>query len=94
MDTKNGNQPQKTESQNPFWKTILTEDDGNSVWSLVHVMIATGFVTFIGLAIYSVVILGHDFNPVTFGAGLGAIVALGATGIYANAKAPSIPGAN
>lgn len=45
-----------------------------------------GFLTFVGLSIYSVVAQGHQFDPQTYGIGMGAAIGAAAAGMGLKAK--------
>jgi hypothetical protein len=59
-------------------RQCLTEDDADRVFDPLRIAFLVGFVTFIALAVYDVVILGRAFAPLAYGGGLGGY--LGGTG--------------
>lgn len=67
-----------------FIRCLLTEDDANSIWCPVRVIGASGVLTLLGSAIY-LVVTKAQFDPMSFGAGVGAIA--GSVGAGAGIKA-------
>lgn len=71
---------------NPFFKTILTEDDNNLVWDPVRITAITGALMFMGLTVWTVIWQGNPFDYLNFGAGFAALLtALGAA-LYMKTK--------
>lgn len=66
-------------------KHMITGIDGQTV-DPARVAFLITFLTFIGLAIYAVVGKGQAWDPIAFGGGAGAVLALGGVGIAAKAK--------
>lgn len=66
-------------------RDCFTEDDAGQIWSLVHAIAATGFVTFIGLSIYHVV-TSHAFDPQAYGMGFGGVMGGAGGAIFANSR--------
>lgn len=67
-------------------RTISTEDDANRVYDPVRVIAVSGAVMFFGLTIWTVMVQGHEFQYLGFGAGFGALLtALGAA-LYMKSK--------
>lgn len=56
-----------------FIKDIVTTTDGSS-YDITHFLGILAFVTYLAMAIYTVVIQGHALDYVSFGTGLGAVV--------------------
>jgi hypothetical protein len=69
-----------------FLKMLLTEDDANSIWSLPHTGLALGILTFVGLAVWHVVINHAQFDAMNYGTGFGALLGGGGAGILMNGK--------
>lgn len=64
-----------------FVRDLFTESDGVT-WDLGRVSWFAGFLTLVGMTIWQ-----HDkFEPATFGAGLGAVMAAGGLMIWAKSK--------
>lgn len=70
---------------NPL-KQMLTEDDANAVYDPLRMGFIIAFVTGLGLQIYDVVWLMHEFNLVTFGTGIGALLLTTGGGLWASSK--------
>lgn len=62
---------------------VITTTAGDAV-DIVRVMSLIGFATFLGLAIYNVVIQKQPFEMHDFGIGLGAVIAATGVGIKFN----------
>jgi hypothetical protein len=69
-----------------FFKMLLTEDDANSIWSLPHVGLAIGIVSFVTLAAWHVIGNHAAFDPTAYGTGFGVILGGGGAGILMNGK--------
>ncbi len=67
-------------------KSITTEDDANSVPDIVRILWIVGVVYFFVLAGWSCYKTGN-FAAADFGAGFGAIMALGGAALWAKKKA-------
>lgn len=68
-----------------FLRDLFTEDDAGQIFSLVHVMAASGFATFVALAVYHVVTT-HQFDPQSYGIGLTGVMGGAGGAIFANSK--------
>lgn len=66
-------------------KHMVTGID-NETTDPARVAFLVTFLTFISLAIYAVVGKGQTWDPLAFGSGAGAVLALGGVGIAAKAK--------
>ena len=66
-------------------KNLLTEAD-NSTWDVGRFQWAAGTVVFFLLSLYSYGYKGQPFDPVTWGAGFGAVMAAGGAMIWMKAK--------
>lgn len=75
-----------------FMRDLFTEDDAGQIFSLVHVMAASGFLTFIGLAVYAVV-KTHAFDPQAYGLGFTGVLGGAGGAIFANSKSGTKPNA-
>jgi hypothetical protein len=62
-------------------KQMVTEDDENKVYSLLHVGIGCGFIVFFLLAIGDVFYLRHAFDAQSYGIGLGGLAGGGGAGL-------------
>ena len=72
-----------------FLIQVLTGID-NETFDIGRVLWALGALTFLGLAIYAVAIKGQAFDAMTYGAGLGTVLAAG--GAALGMKATTEPG--
>jgi len=57
-----------------FIRDLFTESDGKT-WDLGRVQGTIGFATFLGLSVFAYIVKGQAFDPATWGAGFGAVVA-------------------
>lgn len=62
---------------------IITTTSGDAV-DITRIMALVGFATFIGLAVYNVVIAHNPFNGIEFGTGLAGVIAATGAAIKLN----------
>jgi hypothetical protein len=67
-------------------RQMLTEDDADAVVDPLRVSFLIAFATGIGLQIYDVVWLTHEFNLITFGTGMGALLVTTGGALWASSK--------
>ena len=65
---------------------MVTEDEENQVFSLLHIALFIGFCVFFSLAIGDVFYLHHAFDASNYGIGLGAITGGGGAGLFMKTK--------
>jgi hypothetical protein len=74
-----------------FIRDWFTEDDAGQIWSMMHAASAAVISSGLGLQIYDVVGLHHQFDIQTFGMGAAGILSGCGAGIFANAKSGTKP---
>lgn len=75
-----------TASKHPFFRTMLTEDDADSVWCPMRVAFWIGFLTLIVLVFYSVIVKSQPFDVVAFGTGAGGLLTGAGIAIFFNGR--------
>lgn len=67
-------------------RDMITEDEASQVLDPLRIAFGVAFATGIGLQIYDVVWLMHEFNLITFGTGMGALLVTTGGALWASSK--------
>lgn len=65
-----------------LFRTMLTEDDENFVWSPARMAWLVANAVFLALSVYDTVWMGRPFDPQAFGVGLAAVNGAGGASVY------------
>ncbi len=68
-------------------KNLFTESD-NATWDVGRFQWAAGTVVFFVLSLYAYIYKGQTFDPTTWGAGFGAVMASGGAMIWMKGREP------
>lgn len=68
-----------------FFKMLLTGKD-NQTYEIARVLLFVGFVSFLIFAAYDVLVSQHNFDPLSYSAGLTGMLFGGSSGIAIKAK--------